>query len=488
MKRTSAIFNGFLVLLVALGIRDVFFVYEMSRCTMTYMFEYPEYQKIKLPQKVSRLFPAYELYLYGEGIYAEENKNLSLSGIPVLFLPGNAGSYKQARSIASIALRKAENIGYRNHFNVFSVNFNEELVALYGGSLQRQTQFVHSCIKTILRLYKNQGFPPHGVVIIGHSMAGLVARALFTLKNLKPQLVNLIITQATPHIMPVFPVDYYLTEFYALVNNYWILNANELQNITILSVAGGFRDYQIRSGLTFLPASNHHNSALSVVSTGIPRTWASTDHLSIVWCKELILATSRALFDLIDENTRQITDDPIKRMSILHHHFVRHPAKLYESSYETVISVSASSTWIFVGTTNWTHTVTNACSETYFAFPLQDKRKIYSQFHCRSTFLYTHSWIFGCDEKVSAKCFTDVFIGWPGRSHDARVLGNSDLYQIAEERQDGWLFPREVNIGVMLYDVFVIEAYILLFDINIVCIYCPFLYTDVTFAKCIFTI
>lgn len=40
------------------------------------------------------------------------------------------------------------------HFNVFTVDFNEELVALYGGSLLRQTHFLHESIKAILRLYK----------------------------------------------------------------------------------------------------------------------------------------------------------------------------------------------------------------------------------------------------------------------------------------------------------------------------------------------
>ena len=28
--------------------------------------------------------------------------------------------------------------------------------------------------------------------------------------------------------------------------------------------------------------------------------------------------------------------------------------------------------------------------------------------------------------------FTDIYIGWPGRTHDARVLANSDLFAKAE--------------------------------------------------------
>ncbi|XP_071958337.1 uncharacterized protein [Antedon mediterranea] len=40
-------------------------------------------------------------------------------------------------------------------------------------------------------------------------------------------------------------------------------------------------------------------------------------------------------------------------------------------------------------------------------------------------------------------CFTDVNIGWPGRTHDARVLANSNIFSLAEDRQNGHLFPME---------------------------------------------
>lgn len=60
----------------------------------------------------------------------------------------------EARSLGSVALRKAENVEGGLHFNVFTVDFNEELVALYGGSLLRQTHFLHESVKAILRLYK----------------------------------------------------------------------------------------------------------------------------------------------------------------------------------------------------------------------------------------------------------------------------------------------------------------------------------------------
>uniref|UniRef100_A0A670YHF9 GPI inositol-deacylase n=1 Tax=Pseudonaja textilis TaxID=8673 RepID=A0A670YHF9_PSETE len=363
---TGILFHGVLAALVLLGARDVFFQYEENRCSMTYMFDYPEYQRIKLPKKIFRRYPAYELYLYGEGISAEENRNLILTGIPILFLPGNAGSFKQVRSLGSIALRKAEDMDFKYHFDVFSVNFNEELVALYGGSLQKQTRFVHECIKIILKLYKGHEFAPRSVAVVGHSMGGLVARALVILKHFKPELINILITQATPHVAPVLPLDQYLADFYSTVNHNWIQKAQEIKNLTTLSVAGGFRDYQVRSGLAFLPSSSSQNCALSVVSSAVPRVWASTDHLSIVWCKELNLVTVRAFFDLIDDNTKQITENPQRKNLVLNHHFLRYPGKLFEERLESL---------------------TELTDGKYFSFSLSSQRKLFTHIYCQNSML-----------------------------------------------------------------------------------------------------
>ncbi|KAF3634528.1 hypothetical protein FXO38_25078 [Capsicum annuum] len=63
-------------------------------CTMTYM--YPTYIPVPIPKNVSSA--KYGLHLYHEGwIKIDFDDRLkSLSGVPVLFIPGNGGSYKQA--------------------------------------------------------------------------------------------------------------------------------------------------------------------------------------------------------------------------------------------------------------------------------------------------------------------------------------------------------------------------------------------------------
>ncbi|XP_030614793.1 GPI inositol-deacylase [Archocentrus centrarchus] len=405
MKLAAAACYGLAAALLAVALRELLTGFEENRCSMTYMFEYPEYRRVALPRRVARLYPAYGLYLYGEGVYAQETRALKLTGAPVLFLPGNAGSYKQARSLGSVALRKAENMEGGLHFNVFTVDFNEELVALYGGSLLRQTHFLHESIKAILRLYKHLKTPPQSVVLVGHSMGGVVARALFTLPRFNANLVSLIITQASPHLAPVLALDPYLLDFYSAVRQKWVNQANKLRNVTVLSVGGGYRDYQVRSGLTSLACPPGDPNKLSLVVTAVPRTWVSTDHLSIVWCKELVLATVRAFFDLIDPETRQFTESPEQKLAVLNHHFIRHPVRTPGETQDTPVSISdLPEAWSEVNTLRLAYSTPKEGQARYFLFALSSRRKAYSHFYCRSNSLETSSWVYGCLQKNSSSC------------------------------------------------------------------------------------
>ncbi|XP_053733811.1 GPI inositol-deacylase [Synchiropus splendidus] len=434
MKFTSAAFYLLSAGLLAVGLRELLTGFEENRCSMTYMFEYPEYRRLALPRKVARLYPAYGLYLYGEGLYAQETRELKLNGAPVLFLPGNAGSYKQARSLGSVALRKAESAEGGLHFNVFTVDFNEELVALYGGSLLRQTHFLHESIKAILKLYKHLKNPPRSVVLVGHSMGGVVARALFTLPRFNPNLVSLIITQASPHLAPVLVLDSYLLDFYSAVRQKWVNQASKLQNVTVLSIGGGYRDYQVRSGLTSLSCPSWDSNKFSLVVTAVPRTWVSTDHLSIVWCKELVLATVRAFFDLLEPDTRQFTENPEKRMNVLNHHFIRHPVRMLGGTQETSISILDSpEAWSEVNTLRLAYNTPKEGQVKYFLFNLASRRKAYSHFYCRSSNLEMTSWVFGCVHKSGESCVKTVDLSQGTEllpSYKVLILSLSDLSSV----------------------------------------------------------
>lgn len=42
-------------------------------------------------------------------------------------------------------------------------------------------------------------------------------------------------------------------------------------------------------------------------TTHIPNAWVPTDHRCIVWCKQVVLAFVRALFDIVDEGKKEVS-------------------------------------------------------------------------------------------------------------------------------------------------------------------------------------
>ena len=99
----------------------------------------------------------------------------------------------QVRSLASVALRKAiEDSDYEVHFDYFSVDFNEEFSALYGGSLSKQSEYVAACVDHILSKYKKveAARRPKSVALVGHSIGGLIAKSLFARPDFKTEKVK----------------------------------------------------------------------------------------------------------------------------------------------------------------------------------------------------------------------------------------------------------------------------------------------------------
>ena len=225
----------------------------------------------------------------------------------------------QARSLGSVLLRKGLKLSKSNNFNVFTIDFNEELVGLNGESLHQQVQFVHLSIKTMLSLYEFAQFKPRSVIVVGHSVGGVVARALFMLEDFDPRSVSLLLTFASPVLAPVICIDYKMARFYDDVNKYWDTNWKNLYNVSVLSISGGEQDLLVRHSLTRL--NNRRNNCLSTSLLAVPGVNLTTDHQAIVWCKQLVLTTTRFLYRLVDDSSNQITEDVERRHRLMNLYF-----------------------------------------------------------------------------------------------------------------------------------------------------------------------
>lgn len=83
--------------------------------------------------------------------------------------------YVSVRSLASVAYRMTRLKGYRFHFNFFTVDFDEEMSALHGSSLNNQADFLLKAVKTIMLLYKKSKSNLKSIILIGHSIVSFIS-------------------------------------------------------------------------------------------------------------------------------------------------------------------------------------------------------------------------------------------------------------------------------------------------------------------------
>ena len=265
----------------------------------------------------------------------------------MLFIPGNAGSYKQVRPIA------AEAANYFHHqlqhetaanddsgiraLDFFTVDFNEDITAFHGQTLLDQAEYLNEAVRYILSLYsepqratRDSHLPdPTSVIVLGHSMGGVVARAMLVQPNYQSNSINTIITMSAPHARPPVTFDGQIVQLYDEINDYWReaygqkwANNNPLWHVTLVSIAGGGLDTIVPSDYASLESLVPETHGFTVFTTGIPTVWTSMDHQAILWCDQFRKVVARALFDVVDVHRASQTKPRADRMRVFEKWFL----------------------------------------------------------------------------------------------------------------------------------------------------------------------
>lgn len=322
--------NGFSFLALAV-LLTAFFSLKQSvannpnNCQMVYMYE--SYATLSgFNSRFSRMGSKYSLLYYREGNGVDTDT--IPSGIPVLFIPGNAGSYRQARSLASYCSNADKSLP---RLDFFTADFKEDFTAFHGRTLLDQAEYLNDAIEYILSLYEGtDSVPaPSSVIVIGHSMGGIVARTLLTLPNYVQDSINTIITLSTPHVLPPLSFDRDLVLIYEKVNQYWRYSSSDpltsrspLGNVALISLTGGQSDNMVPSDLTSVSSIVYPDHGFTTFTYTIPDVWLEIDHLAIVWCGQLRDTIGRALLALVDPYSGTKTKPLGERMAVLKSHFL----------------------------------------------------------------------------------------------------------------------------------------------------------------------
>ncbi|KAH3668028.1 hypothetical protein OGAPHI_001782 [Ogataea philodendri] len=292
----------------------------------------------------TRFASKYSLYLYREQgkdpLPDADGHSLQLSGTPVLFIPGNAGSYKQVRSLASQSANfyytefaKCQDLNPNvNNLDFFSADFNEDFTAFHGRTMLDQAEYLNDAIGFILSLYRHNPTPARSVILVGHSMGGIVARVMLSLPNYVEDSVNTILTLAAPHAAAPATFDADLLHVFASTDDFWrhgfvnsgsaqsALNTvakRRLKDVALISVTGGLLDNMLPADYTALTGLVPESNGFTIATTGIPGVWTPIDHLAIVWCDQLRKVLASSLLQLVDKTSETKTYPLEKRMEIL---------------------------------------------------------------------------------------------------------------------------------------------------------------------------
>lgn len=234
------------------------------------------------------------LHPWERGFFAPSAFNRVLCGASILLESPRSGvrisweSFEGTRFLCGQVIIMSTRI-YPAHLRNGSVEFNEDLSAFHGTTLDAQKAYTRRAIDYILSLYP----PDTPIVIMGHSMGGVVGVSL-----LPHPKVSAIITMSTPHTLPPARFDRRVDRIYSTNRN-----ALLTEPTPILSMCGGATDLMIPSESCILPealstgnGSEPHRR--TIFSSALEGSWTGVGHREMVWCHQVRWRIARAVLQL----------------------------------------------------------------------------------------------------------------------------------------------------------------------------------------------
>ena len=172
---------------------------------------------------------------------------------------------------------------------IFIVEFNEDLSAFHGSTLDSQIAYTSSAISYILSLYPSNT----KIIVMGHSMGGIVATSLLPSSN-----ISAIITMSTPHTLPPARFDARIDALYDRLQ----LTLHK-DPTPILSICGGVTDMLIPSESCILPQASNNTFRRTVFTSALEGAWTGVGHREMVWCHQVRWRVARAALELGGANS-----------------------------------------------------------------------------------------------------------------------------------------------------------------------------------------
>ena len=148
--------------------------------------------------------------------------------------------------------------------------------------------------------------------------------------------------------------------------------------------------------------TNDSHAELNMQSNAVAGVWVSTDHRCIVWCKQLVMAINKALFDMIGPVSKQITASPALRSNVLKHYFVQGSAGLpySEDRHPPSVELDKNGYWSDILKRQFTVTKGNLTTDHYMMIKLATDDPKQQHLTIDAVKMEADDWVFGCKETI----------------------------------------------------------------------------------------